>query len=410
MGVANSPLRDRVVFVEGAPRSGTSWLAALLATHPAVAGVGNEAHLFDIGVNGLIENHELREPWQSYLSGYVSREQLIDLIRDLCDGIFGQMRRETKPQASYVLEKTPVSERHADVETARKRECFPDAWYVHIVRDGPAVTQSLLRTPFAQNRSPEDCARWWRNGVAGIRKALADHPRYREIRYDELVADPAAACASLFDWLGLDYDEELLQLLRVHSRDRYAPHEALPQRGPAGLVAATKARLAIGTATGRDLARRLARQPAPAWATLRRPDAPETARAAQMIGQLAQAFDSCDPDQVRAVTSDSLELDLYTGHGDLRATGEDARAALLDAAREAFRPRFLAQSWIGTVGDPFHALLFSGRKGDGTRVNLSVSFALSEDRVSRIVLISAGALRGQIFGEWTPGSAADGGP
>ena len=408
MGVANSPFRDRVVFVEGAPRSGTSWLAALLATHPAVAGVANESHLFDIGVNLLIENYELREPWQSYLSGYLSREQLIDLIRDLCDGVFGHLRDETKPQASYVLEKTPVGERHADVETARKRECFPDAWYVHIVRDGAAVTRSLLRTPFAQNRSAEDCARWWRDGVAGIRKALVDHPRYREIQYEELLADPAAECASLFDWMGLDYDEALLQLLRVHSQERYAPHEALPERGPASVGAATKGRLAIATATGRDLARRLARRSAPAGATPRGPDAPETTRAAQAIGRLAEAFDRCDPDGLRAVTSDSLELDLHTGHGDLRVTGENARAALLDAAREAFRPRFAVQSWIGTVGDPFHALLFSGRKHDGTHVNLSVNVALSDDRISRIVLISAGALRGRILGEWTPGSGADG--
>ena len=38
MGREGSPLRDRVIFVEGAPRSGTTWLVTLLATHPEIAG------------------------------------------------------------------------------------------------------------------------------------------------------------------------------------------------------------------------------------------------------------------------------------------------------------------------------------------------------------------------------------
>ena len=45
MGREGSPLRDRVIFVEGAPRSGTTWLVTLLATHPEIAGVEAESHL-----------------------------------------------------------------------------------------------------------------------------------------------------------------------------------------------------------------------------------------------------------------------------------------------------------------------------------------------------------------------------
>jgi hypothetical protein len=62
VGVTDSRFRDRVIFVEGAPRSGTSWLRALLAAHPDVAGVRNESHLFNIGVDRLIDNYELSQP------------------------------------------------------------------------------------------------------------------------------------------------------------------------------------------------------------------------------------------------------------------------------------------------------------------------------------------------------------
>jgi hypothetical protein len=50
MSIASSPLRDHVSFIEGAPRSGTTWLLTLLATHPDIAG-SRESHLFNFGVD-----------------------------------------------------------------------------------------------------------------------------------------------------------------------------------------------------------------------------------------------------------------------------------------------------------------------------------------------------------------------
>src|SRR3712207_3808898 len=92
MGVAGSPLRDRVIFVEGAPRSGTTWLVTLLATHPEIAGVQAESHLFDFATDRLFDNLEHRHPTLHGLRSYLDRDQLVDLVRDLCDGVFMAMR------------------------------------------------------------------------------------------------------------------------------------------------------------------------------------------------------------------------------------------------------------------------------------------------------------------------------
>src|SRR3954463_9723798 len=83
MGRASSPLRDHVIFVEGAPRSGTSWLVTLLATHPDIAGVEAESPLFDFGVDRLFDNHEYRDPLFHGLDSYLDRDELVDLARDL---------------------------------------------------------------------------------------------------------------------------------------------------------------------------------------------------------------------------------------------------------------------------------------------------------------------------------------
>src|SRR3954464_2899425 len=92
MGRGESRLRDRVIFVEGAPRSGTTWLVTLLATHPEIAGVDAESHLFDFGLDRLFDNLEHREPLLHGLQRYIDRDQFVGLTRDFGDGVLTAMR------------------------------------------------------------------------------------------------------------------------------------------------------------------------------------------------------------------------------------------------------------------------------------------------------------------------------
>ncbi len=88
MSIASSPLRGRVIFVEGAPRSGTTLLVSMLATHPEIAGTVAESHLFDRGVGALFDNHARERPYEGFLSNYVDAEpSSTDLVRELCDGV-----------------------------------------------------------------------------------------------------------------------------------------------------------------------------------------------------------------------------------------------------------------------------------------------------------------------------------
>src|SRR5687767_4536900 len=147
-----SPLYERVVFVEGVPRSGTTLLAALLSVHDEIAGMTSESRLFDQGVRSLIDTHE-DEEHGAHLSAYVSRPQLIQLVRSLCDGVLLEMRTRAKPEARYVLEKSPVPFADARTVLQRKLECYPDASYIHIIRDKHAVASSLTRAPWNPDRS-----------------------------------------------------------------------------------------------------------------------------------------------------------------------------------------------------------------------------------------------------------------
>jgi hypothetical protein len=401
-GRASSPLRDHVIFVEGAPRSGTSWLVTLLATHPDIAGVEAESHLFDFGVDRLFDNLEYRDPLFHGLDSYLDRDELVDLARDLADGVLMAMRSHVSAGTTpaYVVEKTPVASEIGGRDLARKRECYPDAWYVHIVRDREEVARSLMRAPWMADRSYAACAGLWDRTVGYARTELGDLERYREVRYEDLRSDPAAACKELFEWLGVESAEDVLETVRVLSRDPYSDLGTVVTPEPsARSTAAALSRRLVAHAQGL-----ITRRP--------KSDAPE--RGAPPGGHLAftfvRALRERDGSTLRSLTVPSFEL-IYRSAGDDRSLrGDDARDALVAIANETFRGRYVGEWWASAgggpgewwtsaAGTPFWTIFFSALRGDATRVDFAIGLVLEDDGlVRRAVTISAGPLGGRPVG------------
>ena len=388
MGVSDSPLRDRVVFVEGAPRSGTTYLSALLAAHPAIAGTTSESHLFDWGVGDLFDNFEGLGGRRPFLSHWIERGDLADLVRDLVDGVLERMRAATKAEARFALEKTPAARTQPEVALRRKLECFPDGWYIHIVRDGEAVTRSLMRGPWNPDRSPAACERWWREGVGAIRNVLGTQQRYRELRCEDLAARPVEAAVEIFGWLGLECDRELRLRIEDLARVPFAdlgPAEAgdTPEAGQprAPLHAVRRWRTSVGGKAAAGTARRAVA-------------AVEARRSAALGAAIVEAMRVGDAERLRALTGERLDFTYRSSAGDLRHEGDEARAAILELGRQAFSARFLDESWSVGGRSPV-VVLFSGVRPDGRRVDLSMSVAIVGRRVRRFDVISAGEPAGR---------------
>jgi Sulfotransferase family len=117
---------------------------------------------------------------------------------------------------------------------------FPDALYVHIVRDGRDAASSFLAMPagivtegWAHPRSASGFACQWRTEVAAAR-GLARRvggERYRELRYEGLAADPAAALAEVCEFAGLEFEPAMLEYQgRVDLTGK--PHQTSLERPP----------------------------------------------------------------------------------------------------------------------------------------------------------------------------------
>lgn len=113
-------------------------------------------------------------------------------------------------------DKTPMYMRHLPV----LERLFPDAQYVHLVRDGRNAAISFLQMPegtytrtWAHPQTPGEFACLWRMEVRDAR-ALGRRvgpDRYLEVRYESLVAEPERTVAAICSFAALTFDTSMLE-------------------------------------------------------------------------------------------------------------------------------------------------------------------------------------------------------
>ncbi len=211
---------ERLVFVVGSPRSGTTFTGRALGSLP-----------------GFVDLDEV-QPWKAAIPELLGQpeelvarrlRQILQRVRTL--GLAGGLRGvEQTPETSFVL--------------AAALRAYPDALAVHVVRDGRDVATSLLERGWlsAERTGADDAglafgpyarfwvepgreqefsevsdatrAAWaWRRYVTA---AAAVPARTAVVRYEQLVSDPAAAAAAVAERLGADAELVTAAFARAH--------------------------------------------------------------------------------------------------------------------------------------------------------------------------------------------------
>lgn len=227
MGRTDSPLRERMLFVVGARRSGTNWVQRVLTAHPGVVAVPTETYLFARGLAPLEQRFQHAAIGSLKVGSiYMPRDDMLDAFRDLCDRVFGGILEALDPGAQYLLERSPG---HADVLDLLGA-VYPDARVVHIVRDGRDVARSLV----SQDWGPDglaDAAAEWRDSVSKARAAGASLQHYVEVRYEELLSDPRRHVADLYRRLDLAADDRVLAGALTEAGVSYNADPRMPEIG-----------------------------------------------------------------------------------------------------------------------------------------------------------------------------------
>ena len=114
------------------------------------------------------------------------------------------------------VEKSPSNVRHVGLI----RQLFPDALVLHCIRDGRDAVCSLVEQQWFLSRSRRvprhvEATIAWSHAVQRGR-AWAEElgSAYREVRYEELVAEPESTIAGVLEFLGEPWEDRVLEFHR----------------------------------------------------------------------------------------------------------------------------------------------------------------------------------------------------
>lgn len=213
---------ERLVFVTGCPRSGTTFVAGAIGSQPGFVDLG-EVHPLKAALPALAG--------LSAADAAPQLRRILDRVRRF--GLAGQLRGvEQTPETAFVLPAVLAA--------------YPEARIVHVVRDGRDVACSLLeRGWLSSGREGADDAglaygsqsRFWveperqaefeqlsdaaRAGYAWRRyvsTARATAERLVELRYETVAADPEAAAAPVALHLHADPEPLARAFAEAHRR------------------------------------------------------------------------------------------------------------------------------------------------------------------------------------------------
>lgn len=213
------------VFVIGLPRSGTTLVEQILASHPqACAGgeltLGPEVEKACRRQLGLGPVDPLPSPAESKVRSALERAR-----EQYLDGLFARGL-----DARWVVDKLPANARIAGF----LRLLFPEAPIVHCGREPRGLAWSLYTANFAAHEA------WYHDldemvGVFRRHNRLLAHwrallpPPFTEITYENLVRDPPAQIPRLLAECGMPFDPATLQPERLERPVFTASHAQVRQ-------------------------------------------------------------------------------------------------------------------------------------------------------------------------------------
>jgi protein-tyrosine sulfotransferase len=198
------------IVLGGCGRSGTTVLRMMLDSHRRIC-CGPESSLFR---RRAVDTRWLADRFgfdpaevRALFDAAASRPAFIEGFAALC------MRKAGKARWA---EKTPRNiSRIAEIF-----RCFPQARFVHVLRDGRDVACSLRThprhrvvdgklVPTGVHRPIAGCARRWVRDIESSRRWWGD-PRFLTVRYEDLVLDPRSVLERVIAMVGEDWDEAML--------------------------------------------------------------------------------------------------------------------------------------------------------------------------------------------------------
>lgn len=219
-----------VSFIVGTGRCGTTLLAKMLNSHSEICvphelqilfeTSNNGARLFEIFKEGrnvgyrasdfvkLIESrcpHKFHE-YYDYRSFFERQHYPIMSLPELVNGLYGDIA--VSRNKTIFMEQTPWYGQGIVI----LNDMFPDAKYIHIIRDGRDVAISFARTPWWHNDIGQNLERWCAeiNQIINSAHQILRPNQFFQLRYEDVVEQPETIIRQICDFLGVVFEVTML--------------------------------------------------------------------------------------------------------------------------------------------------------------------------------------------------------
>lgn len=217
-------------FIIGTGRCGSSMLAQILNSHSMVCVPFELQILFEYSNNGaglyevfqqgkneyfraedfieLIESkcpHKFYE-YFDYKSFFAQQDYPILSLKELVNNLFNKIA-ESKRKKIFV-EQTPWYGQRIDI----LNELFPDAKYIHMVRDGRDVALSYARTPWWHDDIGQNLERWQLevSQIINSSQRILKPNQMLQVHYEDFVEHPERELRHICDFLEINFENNML--------------------------------------------------------------------------------------------------------------------------------------------------------------------------------------------------------
>ena len=203
----------RIIFVSGAPRSGTTLIQNMLDSHPDIFGGPEFLHIPDILKLRSVLHRSIDREWIDLICSYTDVDQAIcsfleRLLLPLAD----------KNGCKFLSEKSPQN----IVIFPELVRLFPEARFIHVIRDPRAIVASMLQVGKRARGKNVRAQRFTRdinsaiNYVrtcfdAGFAAAKTASSQVYTICFEQLISDPKKETKKVCDFLHLDWSPQMIR-------------------------------------------------------------------------------------------------------------------------------------------------------------------------------------------------------
>lgn len=219
------------IFITGLPRSGTTLLGNIIDRHPRIAVFVEsffipQYYFLQCFYWPLSNKANYLRMAKAIVKEEASKRNHLELDEDAVLAV-------TRRNYSHLLDalmrswaRTQGKERWADkspgyiTKLRLLHRMYPNAQFVHIIRDGRDVWLSLRKLGWEKNIVA--VARVWEKSIRNARQFARNHlgNNYLELRYEDLIRNPQVELKKIMEFLGEPYTDELINENSSSGRNR----------------------------------------------------------------------------------------------------------------------------------------------------------------------------------------------